>query len=69
MERDWYPPFWPVPEDLLHQRALRFADNMKKCSCWMCRNRRELEGPPIREWRHLQCDEVRAWEDLSDPAE
>lgn len=29
----------------------RLADNLKACSCWMCRNRRALEGPTRRERR------------------
>jgi len=29
----------------------RLADNLKACSCWMCRNRRELDGPTWRERR------------------
>jgi hypothetical protein len=28
-------------------------DHLKKCSCWMCGNPREFEGPPLQEKRLL----------------
>jgi hypothetical protein len=30
-----------------------FRKTRVRCSCWMCRNRRALEGPPISEKRKL----------------
>lgn len=33
--------------------AVRFADNIKVCSCWRCGNRRLHEGPNMQERREL----------------
>jgi len=30
------------------------ANTAKPCSCWMCRNRRRDEGPPIKELRLIE---------------
>lgn len=27
----------------------RGADNLQRCSCYLCGNRRDIEGPPLRE--------------------
>lgn len=32
-------------------RVGRVARTRKPCSCWMCCNRRHVEGPPVRELR------------------
>lgn len=29
------------------------ADNLKACSCWMCRNKRQVEGPTRRELKAM----------------
>jgi hypothetical protein len=36
------------------QRDMWFADTRKKCDCWMCKNRRDLEGATISEKRNQQ---------------
>lgn len=58
MVEDWYRwlPTLEVDPEYVHQRALRFADNMKKCSCWMCRNERALYGPTLRE--RMVCEAI-----------
>ena len=41
-------------EDDLQQRAVRWADNMAKCGCFMCANARKHDGPTFQEikaWR------------------
>ena len=47
--------------DWVKQAACRWANNMKKCSCDMCRNPRWIEGPTIQEQRFDQedCDDGR----------
>ena len=40
-------------EDRL-QMALRWYNNMKKCSCWMCGHRRKWNGPTTQELRRSQ---------------
>jgi hypothetical protein len=32
----------------------RFADNLKKCSCWMCGNQRQHHGP---RWQEIKAKE------------
>jgi hypothetical protein len=43
---------WSLPHDPIKeyhwQNALRCADNLKICSCWMCRNPRRAFGEPTR---------------------
>jgi hypothetical protein len=39
-------PCWTDPRIMA-----RFKEQPKLCSCWMCRNRRSLEGPTIQERR------------------
>jgi hypothetical protein len=39
----WYDP----------RHMARFKEQPKFCSCWMCRNRRQDEGPTIQERRAL----------------
>jgi hypothetical protein len=60
MNLGWWTPFLlgEVTEEDKRQRAVRYADNLKKCSCWRCRNARELEGPPVRELRWMTCEEI-----------
>ena len=36
------------------QRALRWHDNLQKCSCWMCGNPRKYEGRLTRQEQRLQ---------------
>jgi hypothetical protein len=36
------------------QYVRMLATTPTPCSCWMCRNPRRMEGPPIQERRHCQ---------------
>ena len=41
------------------KRAMaRFKEQPKLCSCWMCRNRRQDEGPTLAERRQM----LRQWD-------
>ena len=42
-----------VPDEHRLQRALRFYDNMQRCSCYMCGHTRKVYGPTIQELRRL----------------
>lgn len=44
--RDWYTQ--PDANEL-RQRALRWYNNLKKCSCYMCGNPRRYEGYRTRQ--------------------
>jgi hypothetical protein len=45
---------WDDEETRL-QTAIRWHNNLKKCSCWMCGNPRRYEGRiPTQEQRQLQ---------------
>ena len=48
---------WPEEERL--QRALRWRDNMQKCSCSMCGHRRKWYGPPMQELRQEKGEKCR----------
>ena len=43
------------------QRAVGWYDNLAKCSCWMCGNRRKYEGRgPVQEQRQLLAAQAEA---------
>jgi hypothetical protein len=41
-------PCWTDPRAMA-----RFKEQPKLCSCWMCANRRRLEGPTVQERKFL----------------
>ncbi len=45
---------WGNSREWIDRAACRWADNMKKCSCWMCRNPRKTYGPTMQELRFNQ---------------
>jgi hypothetical protein len=54
---------WEDDEEWARERALRWYNNLAKCSCWMCGNPRKYERKPTRqEYRLLQAarDEAEA---------
>lgn len=42
---------WGHSDEETLKRDEHLADNLKNCSCWMCKNARKLEGPTISEKR------------------
>lgn len=46
----------------------KLADNLKLCSCWMCRNRRAAEGPTLLERKILAAapSAIEVQDDLDD---
>lgn len=54
---------WSNDRTWADRAAGRWADNMKKCSCWMCRNLRETYGPTLQE---LRFDQGKDWDDGRD---
>lgn len=54
---------WSGDKLWAERAATRWADNMKKCSCWMCRNLREDYGPTLQE---LRFDQWKDWDDGRD---
>jgi hypothetical protein len=45
---------WVEDPDAQLRQALRWSDNLKKCSCWMCGNPRKYEGrSTVQERRQL----------------
>ncbi len=44
-------PCWTDPKTMA-----RFKEQPKLCSCWMCRNARQSEGPAIQERRAAWID-------------
>ena len=54
---------WEEDRETQRERALRWYDNLAKCSCRMCGNPRKYEGrSTLQERRHLQAalDEMEA---------
>lgn len=49
---------WSAAKDKvwLAQTVARAANHGVLCSCYMCGNKRKLEGPTIQERRHSQSD-------------
>ncbi len=45
---------WEEDKLLPGARAVRWYNNLKKCSCWMCGHRRKWFGPTIQEKRLCQ---------------
>lgn len=45
---------WGCSSDWIEQAAPRWADNMKKCSCWMCCNPRRNGELTLQEERFNQ---------------
>lgn len=46
--------------------VVRHADNLKACSCWMCCNRRKIEGLTLQEQRvEYEWKELDDWIDES----
>lgn len=39
--------------DLPSNHAIKYADNLKVCSCWACGNQRKYYGPSIQELRNI----------------
>lgn len=48
LRNSWYHPT-DDRDELIRRNAKRYADNLKVCSCWMCRNLRQDEGPTKQE--------------------
>lgn len=45
---------WGHSDEESLRRDEHFADNLKNCSCWMCKNARKIEGPTVSEKRNEQ---------------
>lgn len=43
---------WGHSDENMLKYDEHLADNLKNCSCWMCKNARALEGPTIHERRN-----------------
>lgn len=37
-------------------RVIKEAEHLAACSCWMCCNRRRIEGPSLQERRAIMAD-------------
>lgn len=62
MRRELYRSYEDQLESLNH-RVHREADNMKRCSCWMCGNPRRYESDG-RTWQEIRAD--LKWSDYED---
>jgi hypothetical protein len=55
MWAEWRRPFGDQPRKTIAHEAQKWADNMKRCSCWACCNgRRQERGPSMSEVRRIQ---------------
>lgn len=51
--------FYP---DMDPAMAMRMADHIKMCSCWMCGNQRKHFGPTLQEVRQASKERYQGWE-------
>jgi hypothetical protein len=57
-ESSW-PSYTLTPEERKKVKGI-LRNTRKTCSCWMCSNKRKREGPPIREIKQLDTEEIDA---------